>query len=104
MSGHHPFRKLTEGMTPDRRRRIEEKKAALKSEAATLEELRIALGVSQEELARLLDVQQPAVSKLERRADMRVSTLRELVEALGGELKLSAKFKDRTIDLSIAAE
>jgi len=104
MSGRHPFRKLTEGLTPAQRRRIDEQKAALKQEAATLEELRIALGVSQEELARLLDVQQPAISKLERRSDMRVSTLRELIEALGGELKLSATFKDRTVDLSIAAE
>lgn len=104
MSGRKPFRKLTEGISPERRRRIDEKKAALKQEAATLEELRAALGVSQEELARLLDVQQPAISKLERRSDMRVSTLRELVEALGGELKLSAKFRGRIVDLSIAAE
>jgi DNA-binding XRE family transcriptional regulator len=104
MSGRRPFHELTKGVSPEQRRRIDEKKAALKSEAATLEQLRIALGVSQEELARLLDVQQPAISKLERRSDMRVSTLRELIEALGGELKLSAKFKDRTVDLAIAAE
>ncbi|MGE0294638.1 MAG: helix-turn-helix domain-containing protein [Hyphomonadaceae bacterium] len=103
MTGRRPASELTKNWSPARRAAVEAEQRALEAEAATLEELRVALGISQEELAELLDVQQPAVSKLERRNDMRVSTLREVIEALGGELKLVAKFRDRSIDLSIAA-
>lgn len=104
MTGRRPLSDLTRNWSPARRAKVAAEACALKQEAATLEQLRVALGVSQEELARLLDVQQPAISKLERRSDMRVSTLRELVEALGGELKLAAKFPDRTVELAIAME
>jgi DNA-binding XRE family transcriptional regulator len=104
MTGRRPLSDLAKNWSPARRADVAAQARALELEAATLEQLRIALGVSQEELARLLDVQQPAISKLERRSDMRISTLRDLIEALGGELKLAAKFKDRTVDLSLAAE
>ncbi len=104
MTGRRPASNLTKNWSPERLAALAAEKRALETEAATLEELRVALGISQERLAELLDVQQPAVSKLERRNDMRVSTLREVIEALGGELKLVAKFRDRTIDLAIAAE
>ena len=103
MTGRRPASDLTKNWPPERLAALAAEKRALETEAATLEELRVALGISQERLAELLDVQQPAVSKLERRNDMRVSTLREVIEALGGELKLVAKFRDRTIDLAIAA-
>lgn len=104
MTGRRPLSDLTRNWSPERRAEAAAQARALDSEAATLEQLRLALGVSQEELARLLDVQQPAISKLERRNDMRVSTLRDVIEALGGELKLAAKFKDRTVELAIPAE
>lgn len=104
MTGRRPLADLTKDWTPERRAAVEAEKRALESESATLEQLRLALGVSQEELARLLDVQQPAISKLERRNDIRVSTLRDVIEALGGELKLSARFRDRTVELAIAGE
>jgi predicted transcriptional regulator len=102
MTGHRPFSDLKKNWSADRRQRNAERKAELAVEYATLEQLRVALGISQEELADLLDVQQPAISKLLRRNDMRVSTLRDLIEALGGELKLVAKFRDRTVDLTLA--
>ncbi len=102
MSGRRPLSHLTRNWSPERRAALAAEKRALAAEATTLEELRVALGVSQEQLADLLDVQQPAISKLERRNDMRVSTLRDLIEALGGELKLVAKFRDRSVDLTLA--
>ena len=46
-----------------------------------------------------MSVEQAAVSKLERRDDMYVSTLRECVKALGAELKLVASFPDADIQL-----
>jgi transcriptional regulator with XRE-family HTH domain len=59
-----------------------------------LTELRNALGVSQDELGQLLKRKQAAISRLERRSDMHVSTLREFVKALGGRLELIANFPD----------
>ena len=104
MTGRRPLSELTKGWPPERRAEVAAQRRALESEAATLEQLRLALCISQAELAKLLDVEQPAVSKLERRNDMRVSTLRDVIEALGGELKLSAKFRDRIVELAILAE
>lgn len=59
-----------------------------------LAELRQARRRSQEELARALKVNQPAVAKLERRTDMYVSNLRRYVEALDGQLKITAEFPE----------
>lgn len=53
--------------------------------------------LTQEELAAQLGVQQAAVSKLERRSDTTVSTLRSAIEAMGGKLELIARFPDETV-------
>ncbi len=57
-----------------------------------LYELRQARQLSQEQLARKLHVGQANVSKIERRTDVCISTLRSYVEAMGGELEITAKF------------
>jgi DNA-binding XRE family transcriptional regulator len=57
-----------------------------------LSELRKLQGMSQRDLAAALDIKQPSLCKLERQEDMQVSTLRELVQALGGELRITAHF------------
>jgi DNA-binding Xre family transcriptional regulator len=67
--------------------------------AETLEEIRLyelrqVEAVSQVDLAERLDVTQSAISKLEHAADVRVSTLRQYVEALGARLELVAVFDD----------
>src|SRR5271169_7009250 len=95
MTGHRPFSELTKGFTPERRARVAAKAAALR-EAMTLEELRKARSLSQEDMAATLDVGQPAVAKLEKRGDMHVSNLRRYVEALGGTLEITAHF-DKTV-------
>jgi DNA-binding XRE family transcriptional regulator len=59
-----------------------------------LRELRAALGFTQEQLADRLGVQQAAVSRLERRPDMTLSSLRRYVEALGGELEINVRTPD----------
>lgn len=100
MSGHRPFSDLKKGWPEDRAARNKSRKAELAVQYATLEELRIALGLSQEELAQRLDVQQPAVSKLTSRADMKISTLRDLIAAMGGELHVTAQFPDRSVELA----
>ncbi|WP_028873765.1 helix-turn-helix domain-containing protein [Tepidiphilus margaritifer] len=75
----------------DRRRRIESRA----QELATLKDLRLALQKTQEELAATLGVRQDTISRLERRSDMLLSTLRHYIESMGGTLELVAKFPNR---------
>jgi ribosome-binding protein aMBF1 (putative translation factor) len=65
-----------------------------------LHELRRAKGISQKALAEVLHIQQPAVAKIEHRADMYISTLRSHIEAMGGELEITARFPDGTVKIS----
>jgi hypothetical protein len=51
-------------------------------------------------LAKILRVNQAAVSKIERRADMYVSTPHDFVKAMGGELKITAKFPEGTVEIT----
>lgn len=75
----------------ERRARIE----ARAGELATLKDLRQAVAQTQEELAAALGVGQDTISRLEKRSDMLLSTLRRYVEAMGGKLELVAQFPDR---------
>jgi len=65
-----------------------------------LHELRKARGLSQQVLAKLLKVQQPAIAKLEKRTDMYISTLRSHIEAMGGELEIIAHFPDGNVKIT----
>jgi transcriptional regulator with XRE-family HTH domain len=109
MSGRRPFKELTKNFSEERKKRVAERVVALKVEMP-LAELRQARERSQEELARVLKVNQPAVAKLEKRTDMYVSNLRRYIEALGGSLEITAKFSDGSVtitnfsDLDDAAE
>lgn len=58
-----------------------------------LAELRSLAGVTQVELANLLGVSQPAVSKLERAGDLKISSIAQLLEALGAEMRIVAVFR-----------
>jgi transcriptional regulator with XRE-family HTH domain len=60
--------------------------------ATPLGELRRALEMTQEEIASILGTTQANISQMERRGDMYLSTLREYVAALGGELEITARF------------
>jgi hypothetical protein len=103
MPGHRPFRELTKGFSPARKARIADKAAALET-ALALNDLRRTRAVSQEALAERLSVGQPAVAKLERRADMYVSNLRRYVEALGGKLTITARFPDGDVTIADVGE
>ena len=69
-----------------------------------LSELRRARRVSQMDLAERLDVTQSAISRFERGADPRLSTLRDYVEGVGGHLELRVRFGDEEILLSIGKD
>ncbi len=67
----------------------------------TLPKIRESRGLSQTDIAQRLQINQGAVSRLERRDDMLVGTLRNLISAMGGQFKLIAEFPDRCIDIQI---
>ena len=93
MAGRHPFSKLRARMTEEANAKAGAEAVALRREM-DLAEMRRALQLSQEEIAGTLNVGQAAIAKLEKRADMYVSTLRRFVEAMGGELEIVARFPD----------
>jgi predicted transcriptional regulator len=99
MTGHRSFNELRKGMSPERQARNAEATQAMLHEMA-LHELRQAREKSQVELARDLQVGQPAVAKMEQRADMYVSNLRRYVEALGGKLEITARFPDASVTIT----
>jgi predicted transcriptional regulator len=103
MTAHRPFHELTREFPPERRARVATKAAAMR-ETMTLEELRKARSLSQEDLAAMLEVGQPAIAKFEKRADMHVSNLRRYVEALGGTLEITARFADARVALTDIGE
>lgn len=87
------FKELRVKMSPESRARVEERvQHALQS--MPLEELREARELTQTQLAQVLQVSQGAVSKVERRADMYISTLRSYVRAIGGDLQIRAVFPE----------
>ena len=78
-----------------RRKRVEARAAALIAEEMTLQELRQARKLTQVRLAKALGITQDGVSRLEKRSDLLLYTLRKSVEAMGGNLSLVAEFPDR---------
>lgn len=92
------FSELRAGMSPEAQARSAGRAEAMLLEMQ-LQELRKARNVTQVEVAKAMSVEQAAISKLERRDDMYVSTLRGYIKALGGELKLVASFPDAEIQV-----
>src|SRR5689334_214971 len=94
-----PWKNLKERMSPAAQAHVAARVAAT-LQSMPLEEIRKAIGMTQIELAEKLEIGQGSVSKLENATDMYLTTLRRYVEALGGELHLSATFGDgRTIEI-----
>lgn len=96
MAGHSKFSALRAKMSPEAQARSRAKADAMLL-AMDLDELRKDLRISQEQLAERLQRAQGNVSRSLRRTDMRVSTLRQVIEAMGGELELVAHFPDRDV-------
>jgi DNA-binding XRE family transcriptional regulator len=77
------------------RKRVEARAAVLIAEEMTLREMRRARKLTQVRMAKKLGITQDSVSRLEKRSDLLLSTLRKTVEAMGGSLSLVAEFPDR---------
>lgn len=76
--------------------------AEAKARAFLLAELRRQLGLTQRDVAKAMGVSQSALSQIESQSDMQLSTLRRLIEALGGQLDVTVRFGNRSMTLSQA--
>ena len=82
-------------LSPAQRKKVEARAAQLIAEEMTLRELRHARKLTQVRMAKTLGITQDSVSRLEKRGDLLLSTLRKTVEAMGGSLSLVVEFPDR---------
>lgn len=88
------LKKKLASLPAHRRGKIAQRAAELIAEGMTMRELRKARKMTQTVLAKTLGVKQEQISRIEKRTDLHISTLRRAVEAMGGELTLMAKFPD----------
>ncbi len=94
-----PFSRLRDAM-PLRARQRADRKARVQLQEMALSELRQARRLSQEQLADVLHIKQAGISKLERRTDMYLSTLRRVIEAMGGKLDILARFPEGEVRIT----
>lgn len=90
------FSELTAKMSPESRARAEARTKEMMADML-LGQIRQLVGLTQEDLAKKLGTKQANVSRLESQDDMQVSTLRRLIEALGGKLEIMVRFPDGNI-------
>jgi DNA-binding Xre family transcriptional regulator len=93
------FKELQRKMPPRSRARSAARANATLKDMA-LDELRAARAMTQKELGHNLGFKQAAISRMERRADVYVSTLARFVEAMGGQLEIRVVFPDGSIRVS----
>ena len=77
------------------RKRIEERATELIAEEMSLRDLRKARRLTQARVAKTLGITQDSVSRLEKRSDLLLSTLRKTIKAMGGDVRIVAEFRDR---------
>lgn len=92
-TAHERFKALLE-TKPRAKARHDTVLAEINSRQATLRRLREARALTQSTVAELLDMDQSEVSRLERRSDMLLSTLKRFVAATGGEMHIVVQYPD----------
>jgi transcriptional regulator with XRE-family HTH domain len=93
------FKQLRDRMPAGRQAKIDSRTKDLLA-TLPLHEIRQARKLSQEEIAEKLNVRQAAVSKVEHRTDVYISTLRRHIEAMGGSLLIQAEFPEGRYQIS----
>jgi hypothetical protein len=87
-----PLKQVIAGFSPARRKHIKTRAKELIAEEMALRDIRKSRALTQEQVAKRLGGKQVYVSRLESRSDVKVSTLRDYVRALGGELQMMVTF------------
>jgi transcriptional regulator len=93
------FSELRNKMTPEAQALSHDIAKQLRAEYS-MYELRRTRGLSQDAIAKILNVSQANISKTEQRTDMYISTLRSHIRSMGGELEIRAKFPDGDVVIS----
>ena len=93
------FRELRAKMSPERQAKNAARAAAIIAQMP-LSELRSAHEMTQTRLAEIMEIEQSEVSRIERRTDMYLSTLRSYIEAMGGRLIIQAEFPNGSVEIS----
>ncbi len=88
---------VLDSLSPERRQRIQAKAKEYIKEYKTLQDLRKSLGITQDMIASQQGVKQVNISNLEKRGDMRISTLKKYIESLGCELEIFIRTSDKSI-------
>lgn len=106
MTGRHKWADIQGDVTPERRKQINAIKNQARADSVVfnLAELRKARELTQVELAERLKTAQPSVSAMENAGDNLVSTVRNVVESLGGQLEMIAVFGDERIALNVVTD
>ena len=89
MTGRNKFSELKESLGADRLKQVEAKTKTMLVEML-LPEIRKHSGLTQKEVATVLGISQPSLSKIENQDDMQIGTLSKLIQALGGKLEIIA--------------
>jgi predicted transcriptional regulator len=89
-----PAKKIIASLPAARRKKIRERAEELIATQLALGEIRKARALTQEQVAKKLGGKQVYVSRFENRADVKISTLREFVKAMGGDLQLLVTFPE----------
>lgn len=82
-------------LSPADRKKVEDRAAEIVAEEMSLRDLRKARKLTQARVAKTLGITQDSVSRLEKRSDLLISTLRKTVKAMGGDVRIVAEFPDR---------
>jgi|GEM_PF-959365 len=91
------MQKMWDKFSDEEQQEIESCFQQLREEYMTLQEILKSHNITQESMAKLLRIKQENVSRMEHREDMRLSTLKDYIEALGGKIQISAVFPDNQV-------
>ena len=91
---------IVAGLPADRRAKVAARTQKLIGEEMALRHLRQARDFTQQNMATVLNTDQASISKIEKRSDMLISTMRSYVEAMGGQLRMLAEFPDGCVELA----
>lgn len=99
MAGHRKWSEIRSQLSPEVLAVADALRASYR-----LRGLREARGFTQDEMAERLEIRQVSVSRMEARNDVRVSTLRAVIEAMGGEMEIRARFPDAEYRIEIGED
>ena len=90
-------------LSPAARKKVEDRATEIIAEEMSLRDLRKARKLTQARVAKVLGITQDSVSRLEKRSDLLLSTLRKTVKAMGGNVRIIAEFPGRSpISLTVS--